>query len=135
MPLRPESATVVAARLEKKKDSDDYAGVHVTPTGSVGYETGTYIDPVTGQPAHVHGVTATTGVAVSQGPTVPPPVADHDREIIERELYEKGLPEARTTIPIAGYLYFPISKSSKPTKYKLLYSAKPDAEPLTLPLN
>ena len=33
-----------------------------------------------------------SGVGVSTGNSVPPDIADRDREIIERELYEKGLP-------------------------------------------
>jgi hypothetical protein len=81
---------------------------------------------------HVHGVTGSVGGAVTQGPTVPRDVAEHDRELIDRELSEKGLPEARTTIPVAGYLYFPIPKSTKPTKYKLVYAGK--SEPLTVQL-
>ena len=70
-----------------------------TSTG-VGYESGTYTDPVTGQPVHVRGITMSAGVGVSTGNSVPPDIADRDREIIERELYEKGLPEAKVSIPV-----------------------------------
>jgi hypothetical protein len=118
--VRPESATVVAARLENKKNSG--AGVETTTVGGVGYESGTYIDPATGQPVHVHGVTTSDGVGVSARNGVPPGVADHDRELMEHELYEKGLPEAKVSIPVSGYLYFPIPKQTKNAKYRLEYA-------------
>jgi hypothetical protein len=45
--------------------------------------------------------------------------ADHDREVIERELSKKGLPEAKIAIPVSGYLYFSLPKQKKGTKYRL----------------
>jgi hypothetical protein len=129
-PARPESATVVAAMLEKKKNSG--AGVGVTTVGGVGYESGTYIDPSTGQPVHVRGVTTSAGVGASVGNGVPPGVADHDRDVMEHELYEKGLPEAKVSIPVSGYLYFPIPKQTKDAKYRLEYAG--GNEPLVMAL-
>jgi hypothetical protein len=130
-PVRPESATVVAAKLVKPSSSGG-GGVQVTPVASVGYENGTYIDPITGQPVHVHGVSGGGGVGVSPAGSTPPSVADHDRDFVERELYEKGVPEAKVSIPVSGYLYFPIPKPNKDAKYRLVYSGK--SEPLVLPL-
>lgn len=129
-PVRPESPTTVAAKLEKKKNPP--GGVDVTATGGVGYESGTYIDPVTGQPVHVRGVSTSAGVGISTGNSTPADIADHDREIIERELYEKGLPEARVSIPVAGYLYFPLPNAKKDAKYQLVYFGR--SEPITLSL-
>jgi hypothetical protein len=129
-PVRPESPTTVAAKLEDKKNPP--GGVDVATSTGVGYESGTYIDPVTGQPVHVRGVTTSAGVGVSTGNTVPQDVADHDREIIERELYAKSLPEAKASVPVAGYLYFFISKPKKDGKYQLVYTGL--SEPLTLSL-
>jgi hypothetical protein len=128
--VRPESSTTVAARLEKKKNPP--RGVDVVTSGAVGYESGTYMDPVTGQPVHVHGVSTSAGVGVSNGNSVPADIADHDREMIERELYEKGLPEGRVSIPVAGYLYFVLPNAKKNAKYQLFYSGR--SEPLILPL-
>ena len=129
-PLRPESPTTVAAKLENKKNPA--GGVDVTTTTGVGYESGTYTDPVTGQPVHVRGVSTSAGVGVSTGNSTPPDIAARDREIIERELYDKGLPEAKVSVPVAGYLYFPISKVKKDAKYQLVYSGQ--SEPFTLSL-
>jgi hypothetical protein len=130
IPLRPESATTIAARLERKKNPT--GPVDVTPVANVGYQVGTYIDPITGQPTHVHGVSAGGGVIVSPSTSSPPDIADRDRDFIEHELYEKALPEATVSVPVSGYLYFPIPKPNKSTKYRLVYSGK--AEPLTLTL-
>jgi hypothetical protein len=44
--VRPESPTTVPARLEQEKNPP--RGVGVVTSGAVGYESGTYIDPVTG---------------------------------------------------------------------------------------
>jgi hypothetical protein len=129
-PVRPESPPTVATKLEKRKNPQ--GGVGVTTSGGIGYESGTYIDPLTGQPVHVHGVSTSAGVGISTGNSSPTGIADRDREIIERELYEKGLPEARVSIPVAGYLYFPLTKAKKDAKYQLVYSGQ--SEPLTLSL-
>jgi hypothetical protein len=128
--VRPESPTTVAARLEQKKNPP--RGVGVVTSGAVGYESGTYIDPVTGQPVHVRGVSTSAGVGVSNGNSVPADIADHDREMIERELYEKGLPVGKVSVPVAGYLYFALPNAKKNAKYQLVYSGH--SEPLILPL-
>jgi len=60
-------------------------------------------------------------------------MADNDREIIERELSEKSLPEAKISVPVCGYLYFPLPKQKKHSKYRLQYEIK--GETLILPLS
>jgi hypothetical protein len=128
-PIRPQSATVISAKLEKKNRPQG----GVTTSAGIGYESGTYIDPVTGQPVRVHGVTTSAGVAVGVGDRVPATVAEHDREVIERELSEKGLPEAKITIPVSGYLYFSLPKQTKHAKYHLEYAVKGETLHLELP--
>jgi hypothetical protein len=66
------------------------------------------------------------------GSPVPATVADRDREVMEPELFEKGLPEAKVSIPVAGYLYFPIPKPNKGGKCRLVYSGT--GKTLVLPL-
>lgn len=129
--VRPQSATVIAAKLGKKNGSN--GGVTTSMGVGVGYESGTYIDPVTGQPVHVHGVTSSVGAGVGVGGGVPPTVAEHDREVIERELSEKGLPEAKIAIAVSGYLYFSLPKQNKDTKYRLEYVVKDETLVLQLP--
>ena len=74
--LRPEgtdiaaramSPQVVAARLDKKPEAT--SRVSTTESAGVGYESGTYIDPVTGRPVKYHGVTTETGVGVGVDPS------------------------------------------------------------------
>ena len=133
VPQRPESATVIAAKLQK--DKNPLTGKDVTPHGSVGvgYDTGTYTDPNTGQPVQGHTVTTEANVAMVPDNTTPPAAPDRDREVIERELYEKALPEAKVSIPVAGYLYFSIPKPKKDAKYQLTYSGIENPIVLSLP--
>ena len=130
-PIRPQSATVISAKLEKEKGSN--GGVTTSTSAGIGYESGTYNDPVTGQPVRAHRVTTSAGVAVGVGDRVPATVAEHDREVIERELSEKGLPEAKIAIPVSGYLYFPLARRKKDTKYRLEYVVKDETLNLQLP--
>jgi hypothetical protein len=130
IPVRPESATIVAAKLERQKNSD---GKEHYPHGVVGYERGTYADPNTGQPVHVNTVGTAVGIDASSNGKVPADVADRDRDFMERELYEKALPDAEVSSPVAGYLYFPVPNPNKKAKYHLNYSGHAEPMELTLP--
>ena len=130
IPVRPESATIVAAKLEKQKSS---SSTEVYPHGTVGYEWGTYTDPNTGQQVHVHAVDTAVGIDVAPNGKVPSHVADHDRDVMERELYEKALPDAKVSAPVAGYLYFPVPNRNKKAKYHLTYSGHAETVDLALP--
>src|SRR5271165_5481844 len=88
---KPRSATVVAASLQKKAGSGPPVAVH--GGASVGYESGTYTDPNTGQPTRVHGVYTGTEVDVSDPKPAPGSTA-RDRHDMEKELDEKGLPRS-----------------------------------------
>ena len=129
IPVRPQSATVISAKLEKQGSK---GGVVTSESVGIGYESGTYNDPVTGQPVHVRGITTSAGAGVGVGDAVPPAVAEHDREMIERELSEKGLPKAKVAIPVSGYLYFSVPKQKKDTKYRLEYVVKGETLKLQL---
>jgi hypothetical protein len=129
-PLRPESATVVAAKLEK---SSGASGVATTGEAGVGYESGTYTDPVTGQQVHAHGVSTSVGVGVGVGNGTPAQVADREREVTERELSEKHLPEAKIAVPVSGYLYFFLPKTKKDSRYRLEYAANGTTIVVSLP--
>jgi hypothetical protein len=120
---RPMSAQVVASRLEKKSESTRQ--VTTTQTAGVGYESGTYIDPVTGRPVKYHAVTTDVGTGVAVDPAGYPRQTDRDRDNLETELAEKALPEGTATKPVAGYLYFPSSiREKKRTPLQLKYKIK-----------
>jgi hypothetical protein len=126
---KPRSATVVAASLQKKAGSGLPVAVHGGAT--VGYESGTYTDPNTGQPTRVHGVYTGTEVSVSDAKPAPGST-DRDRQVMEKELDEKGLPVGKAAAPVAGYLYFSIHDRKKDTKYQLEFNF--NGEKLVLPL-
>jgi hypothetical protein len=127
--VRPQSATVVSARLSKSASG----GVTTAASVGVGFELGTYTDPATGQPVHVRGVATSASVGVGVGGTVPPSAAERAREAIERELAEKSLPEAKISVPVSGYLYFSLPKQKKPVKYQLEYTTGDEKLTLSLP--
>ncbi|HXN72111.1 MAG TPA: hypothetical protein VN861_06120 [Candidatus Acidoferrales bacterium] len=129
-PIRPLSAAVISAKLGKSNRSNGGA----TSAGvGVGYESVTYTDPKTGQPVHEHGVTTSSGTATSSDDGVmPAPPAAPDPEAIQRELADKGLPEAKIATPVSGYLYFALPKQKRDAKYRLEYILKD--EPLNLDL-
>ena len=122
---------VIAAKLVK--DSGSNRAVTTTAGAGVGYESGTYVDPVTGQPVHVRGVTTSTDVGVGVRNGGASDTMDRDREVIARELSEKSLPDAKVTVPVSGYLYFSIPKHKKDPKFTLEYVVKGDALSLQLP--
>lgn len=126
---KPRSAIVVVASLQKKAGSGPPVAVHTAAT--VGYESGTATDPNTGQPTRVHGVYTGTEVDVSDPKPAPGSTA-RDREVMEKELDEKGLPVGKAAAPVAGYLYFSIHDRKKDAKYQLEFNF--NGEKLLLPL-
>ncbi|HEY3936531.1 MAG TPA: hypothetical protein VGL97_03835 [Bryobacteraceae bacterium] len=94
---------------------------------NVGYESGT--DPYTGR--RVHDVYTGGGVGVASGqppdagPVYPAPGGTpQDRELLETQLQQRGLPAGKFDHPVAGYLYFFRSSVKKDGKgsYALEYS-------------
>jgi hypothetical protein len=132
--VRPYSPRAVAATIQEKTEQ----GRSVTTSTSVGvgYESGTYIDPVTGQPTKVKGVTTSTGVGVAVGPPGSQPGASNTtRDSIEIELAEQAMPEGSISAPVSGYLYFPKAslKKKKETTLQLHYALKNQTVILSLP--
>jgi hypothetical protein len=118
---KPQSAGAISGKLQEV--SSPNGGVATSTSASIGYDTGTYVDPVTGQPVRGHSMTrsASLGVGAENEDRASPAVAEQDREMKERELREKALPETKSAIPVSGYLYFSVPKRQKNTKYRLEY--------------
>ncbi len=106
------------------------------PHGSVGigYQTASGRDPY-GNQQRMSGVTteAQVGVGLGGGPSVGIP-DDRERIATELELSSKSLPEGRTAVPVAGYLYFPYrpKKKDKP-HYQLEWNSAGQKVILPLP--
>ncbi len=115
---KPSGARLLAAQLQKKNQAAHDVGL--SPGGHIGYESG--IDPMTGQ--RVHGISTGVGmgVGVGSGPGASPASTDRDRGVMELELSEKGLPEGAAAAPVAGYLYFSLSKNNKKGLHQLEYT-------------
>ena len=130
--VKPLRARAVAATIQDRNEQS--REVVTTQSVGVGYESGTVIDPVTRRPEKVHGVTTRTNVGVGVGDSNPgPSSSNRDREIMETELSEKGLPEGDASAPVSGYLYFPLSAKKKGTALQLKYILGDQPVVFTLP--
>lgn len=128
--VHPSAAKVVATSLQRRSSSDH--DVTVSPEVGVAYESGTYTDPYTGRRQHSSGVYTSAGVGVGIGsPGIQPGSTQADLAAMEMELSEKGLPEGTVSVPVAGHLYFPITKK-KNVKYQIEYTV--DGKKVVLPL-
>ena len=130
-PIRPQSATVLSAKLQNKNGSN--GGLVASARAGVANESVTYNDAETGQKEHAHTVTTSAGAALGADDGAPAAIAERDRELIERELTDKGLPQTDVAVPVSGYLYFELPKQKKGTKYRLEYIVKGEALDLELP--
>ena len=126
---KASSASVVSAALQK--DAQQERDVSIEPTVNVGYQSGTVYDPTTGT-TRGGGVYTGAGVGVGVGQRGDQPGAsEKDRSVMETELSEKALPEGESVSPVAGYVYFQISRS-KNAKYQLQYRVNGDSMQLDL---
>jgi hypothetical protein len=115
--VRPVDARTIAARLHRKAASqaspNSPSDIMLYPTVGVAVGSGPSFPDGTRRT----GVSTGVGIGVGVGSPVPgnPPPAstDADRETMQLELSEKGLPEQKITTPVAGYLYFPMTATRK----------------------
>jgi len=125
---RPSSAKVVSGMLQKR--ARERRDVSVSPTTGIGYESGTVYDPATGR-TRGGGIYTSAGVGVGVGAAGSDPgSSEKDRAVMETELEEKGLAEGEASHPVAGYLYFPVTRTKKAT-YELEYVLHGDSVKLT----
>jgi hypothetical protein len=120
--VKPSSAKVVAASIQKSAESQ--RDITVSPSVGVGYESSTYGG---------HGTYKAVGVAVAiSEPGSHSGSSERDRDTMQTELSEKGLPEGTASAPVAGYLYFPLTKK-KNTPLQLECALNGSKVVLTLP--
>jgi hypothetical protein len=131
--VHPMSARTVAATVQEQGQQQSRVGGDVH--GGVGYESGTYTDPNTGQQTKVQGVTTEAGADVGVAPPDPRSgPSNTSRDNLETLLKEKGLAEGSVSVPVAGYVYFPKSvRKKKNAPLELDYELKDQTVVLTLP--
>jgi hypothetical protein len=117
--FKASSSELLAAKL-RKENAEAPAAVTVAAEANVGYESGT--DPLTGR--RIHSVESGGGLGVGVGTPSPTAAAttDRDRDVTERELREKALADDTVSIPVAGYLYFSVSKDDRKGVHQLEYT-------------
>jgi hypothetical protein len=106
--IKPSSPGMLALTLQLVSR----ARTDFTPHGSVGvvYDTGGY-DPATGQ-MRGRGVGTSADVSLGAGQSGARPT-EGDRELMQTELSGRSLPEGKLSTPVAGYLYFYLTKKVK----------------------
>jgi hypothetical protein len=106
---RPVDAGDVAAVLAREQRSSSpsaSSGVYTTAGASISH--GSAVDPVTSR--RVNGTAVEVGGGVGVGtPPVNYPVSARGPNLgaMEQELWAKSLPDGKTAVAVAGYLYFP----------------------------
>ena len=121
---RPADADAIAAALDKKQHPQSPSRMpgDIYPSAGASIGHGTWTDPVTGR--RTSGTVTQTGAGVGVGAPAPlpcsgincddrmpmpaPPVHSTSQVgQMEQELWQRALPDGRTTQAVAGYLYFP----------------------------
>lgn len=125
--VKPFSPNLLAITLKLSP-----RGGSMTPHGSVGvvYRAGD-ADPRTRQPGG-QSVDTSADVSLGKPPSDSQPT-ELDRKLMELELTKKGLPEGSVSTPVAGYLYFPLTKKRKKVPRQLECTLAGEKITLALP--
>ncbi len=105
-PVTPEET--LPGRISHGRGPQIPGQVHVDTDTAVVLSTGT--DPVTGRRGTHVGTYENVGVGVgadNRRQPPPPPSTSNKTDRNEAEVRGRALPDGKTTVPVAGYLYFP----------------------------
>jgi hypothetical protein len=129
----PDTAEEVAGMWRPRNTSPGPelgSKVHVTGETGVIVQNGT--DPNTGR--RTNGAGTYEGVGVNNYPNQSPPSSGNSRadaDRMEAQLAKWSLPEGKTAVPVAGYLYFPVKKNKG--AFELQYTHEDSSANLKLP--
>ena len=118
--VRAGRPATVATKLQKTAPTN--RDITIVPSETIGYESGTWTDPSTGQRRRSGGWYNSSGVGVGVGSNKPAST-DRDRDVMEQELLDQMLPEGATAKPVAGYLYFPLPDKKRSTAFDLEFDS------------
>ncbi len=134
--VNPTTAEVLAAKLEVRPPAPDPE--HTAGVGGeseIGYGRYQRRDPNKGTIENGSVIhereSVSVGVPIGGKQQTPEQAAAGSRRAIEAELTQKGLPATNAWEPLAGYLYFPISKKPK-DGFELVYTV--NEKKIVLPL-
>jgi hypothetical protein len=129
---RTADSDAVAAAIAKPTPSPETLPGNVSVTADASVQHVSYPDPVTGR--RTGGTIVDTGVGVGNRAPQYPTSSGTDTHRLEQSLWEKSLPDGRTTTPVAGYLYFPKpSKKAKGQAWVLEWQNAGERVNITLP--
>lgn len=120
--VHPADGVTVASVIQGKNSPPPPSRSTVHTEAAVGYQTGT-----DAYGRRVHSVYTEAGASVGPDPNPQPGPrpgsSPQDHQNLEYQLMDRGLGEGRTTVPVAGYLYFPAAslKKSPANTYQLQY--------------
>jgi hypothetical protein len=93
------------------------------------------VDPATGRQTHATVVGTEEGVGTGRPVGYPAPTAGPNPGAIERELWTKSLPDGKTAVAVAGYLYFPKPAGKTASVWELMFEGVAGRIKLTLQRN
>ncbi len=133
---RTADADAIAAAVAKpvRAVNPESPSEEVSVTAGASVQHVSYPDPVTGRKSGATIVGVGSGVGVGNNGQRFPSSSGTDTNRLEQSLWEKSLPDGRTTAPVAGYLYFPKpSRKAKGAAWVLEWQNTGERVNITLP--
>jgi hypothetical protein len=133
--VRTVDPGAIATALARSKDYVPPKHSDIYTTTGVEVIHGTGVDPATGRPTGRTAVGTAAGVGIGAPPggyPYPTPSAGPNAGAMEQELWEKSLPDGKTSVPVAGYLYFP-KPSGRPDAWEITMDGREGRVRLVLP--
>jgi len=129
---RPVDADAVAAAIARGHHESPPKQSDVYTTTGVSISRIPTIDPATGRQTHTTVIGTEEGVG-NGAPPYSAPAAGANVGAMEQELWSKSLPDGKTAVAIAGYLYFPKPSGRKDGAWELMMDGAAGRVKLSLP--
>ncbi|HWF07105.1 MAG TPA: hypothetical protein VG297_01515 [Bryobacteraceae bacterium] len=138
--VRSADPGAIATALARSKDYAAPKHSDVYTTTGIDVIHGTGVDPASGRQTGRTAVGTEAGVGIGAPPggypypypSAGPNAGAPNVGAMEQELWEKSLPDGKTSVPVAGYLYFP-KPSGRPDGWELTMDGREGRVRLVLP--